>query len=569
MVPALRTFPAPPPDVNASSKNVGNAFTSARNRPSAWENCALLSITYGQGDWPPNCHLWKHNQHGRDSSHALKDRKQLASKPQLGWVVDAANSNGPHSNGMALDFDVLIIGGGFSGTMLAIQLLRRNSQLKVAVVDKGKVPGRGLAYSSHYRFHVLNVPAGNMSALPGERDHFFNWARDTHDSRVRREDFLPREIYGRYLGSFLEETVAACAQSLTWFRDEALALSRSRDPFRVRLQCGRELSARSVVVATGNLPPGDPSVLELAEGASRYMSVAWSDRAFEGLRQDASVLLIGAGLTAVDLAIGFVTSGFQGKIHMLSRRGVAPQSHAASAPWPQFWNNDCPRTVRGLLRLIRREVRAAAAVGTDWRSVIDAIRPVTQDIWRSLPTEERKRFVRHLRSYWDSHRHRVAPELADLLSHLTEEGQIQIHGGRITHYREDQDQACVTFRRRQDGQMQELRVDRVINCTGPEANWRRIDNSLLNSLFAQGLAKPDPLFLGLDVDSNGAALDEQGLASKSLFAIGPVRKGNLWETTAVPELRNQAADLAEHIVGILKEDHARKKSADLSVDQPA
>jgi uncharacterized NAD(P)/FAD-binding protein YdhS len=488
----------------------------------------------------------------------------LAAKTQFGWVVDGANCGETN-----LQFDVLVVGGGFSGTMLAIQLSRRDPQLKIAVVDKGKIPGRGLAYSTYYRFHVLNVPAGKMSALPEDSDHFLKWARANHDSRVREEDFLPREVYGRYLSSLLDETVSRCGKNLTWFRDETLLLTRKGDSFQAQLKSGRELLAQSVVIATGNLPPGDPSVLELADRTSRYVSVAWSGEALEGHHADASVLLVGAGLTAVDLAIGLVTSGFQGKIHMLSRRGMVPQDHKETTRWPQFWNEECPRTVRGVLRLIRSQVRTAAATGTDWRSVIDALRPVTQDIWRSLPTEERRRFMRHARPYWDAHRHRVAPEIGELLSHLIEEGQIKLHAGRITGYREDQDQVAVAFRRRPGGQIDELRVDRVINCTGPEADWRRIDNSLLNSLFAQGLAKPDPLFLGLDVDSDGAVRNEHGIASRSIFAIGPVRKGSLWETTAVPELRKQASDLAEHIARVSKEDGVRSKMASLPVDQRA
>jgi uncharacterized NAD(P)/FAD-binding protein YdhS len=208
------------------------------------------------------------------------------------------------------------------------------------------------------------------------------------------------------------------------------------------------------------------------------------------------------------------------------------------------------------MRLIRNQVRAAAKAGIDWRSVIDALRPVTPDIWRSLPDTERRRFMRHVRPYWDAHRHRVAPEVSEQLSALIREGRIQVHAGRITKYREDENHAAVSYRRRRDGRTDELLVGRVINCTGPEADWRRIDNSLLSSLFAQRLARPDPLFLGLDVDTDGSVLNDQAVASQSLFAIGPVRKGKLWETTAVPELRQQAANLAEHIVRIMSQERS-------------
>jgi uncharacterized NAD(P)/FAD-binding protein YdhS len=466
-------------------------------------------------------------------------------------------------------FDILILGGGFSGTMLAIQLLRRDPRLNVAVVDKGKTPGRGLAYSTYYRFHVLNVPVKNMSALPEDSEHFLNWARNNHDSQVKGESFLPRAVYGRYLDSLLLEALSRCGKNLTWFPDEALLLTRNSGAYHAQLKGGEKLVAHAVVIATGNLPPGDPPALASEGETNRYVSVALSGQALECLYESPSVLLIGAGLTAVDLAIGLVTSGFQGKIHMLSRRGLTPQDHRETKPWPQFWNQECPRTVRGLVGMIRSQVRAAAASGVDWRSVIDALRPVTQEIWRSLPQEERRRFMRHARPYWDAHRHRVAPEVGDLLSHLIQEGQLQLYAGRITGYREDADQVLVTFRCRPGGRIEQLTVGHVVNCTGPEADWRRIDNSLLNSLFAQELAKPDPLFLGLDVDSVGAVVDKRGVSSKSLFAIGPVRKGSLWETTAVPELRKQASDLAEHLLNVLNEERARNKVRSPSVDRSA
>jgi len=197
---------------------------------------------------------------------------------------------------------------------------------------------------------------------------------------------------------------------------------------------------------------------------------------------------------------------------------------------------------------------AAADVGIDWRSVVDALRPLTPEIWRSLPGVERKRFVRHLRPYRDVHRHRVAPDVSEQLTRLIGEEQIQIHAGRLSDYRKDENQVVVTFRRRRDGRAEKLHVSRVINCTGPEADWRRIDNSLFSSLFAQRLARPDSLFLGLDADHNGSVLNWQGAVSKSLFAIGPLRKGGLWETTAVPELRQQAYSLAEHIVRVISEE---------------
>jgi uncharacterized NAD(P)/FAD-binding protein YdhS len=464
------------------------------------------------------------------------------------WLIDERNNERT-----APPFSVLIIGGGFSGATLAYQLLRRDPKLSIAIVDGGETPGRGVAYSTPYWAHVLNVPAKNMSALRDDPEHFVRWARRNYSPNVQEGSFLPRAAYGRYLDSLLKEAATRSERNLPWFRDQALTLTQTNGLYSVHLKSGRKLLAKAVVIATGNVPPGDPSVPGLTDAATRYFAFSWSQKALEGLRGNATVLLIGAGLTGVDLAIGLASTGFHGTIHMLSRRGLLPQPHRHAETWPPFWNERCPRTVRGILRLIRQQVRAAAVAGIDWRSVIDALRPETSEIWRSLPDEERRRFMRHARPYWEVHRHRVAPEISERLSCLIQEGRIRVHAGRIKRYREEGDHAAVTYRRRRDGQAEELNVDRVINCTGPEADWRRIDNSLLSSLFAQRLARPDPLYLGLDVDRDGSVRNDRGVPSRSLFAIGPVRKGSLWETTAVPELRQQASGLADHIERVMNE----------------
>jgi uncharacterized NAD(P)/FAD-binding protein YdhS len=261
--------------------------------------------------------------------------------------------------------------------------------------------------------------------------------------------------------------------------------------------------------------------------------------------------LIGSGLTSVDVAVALKSEGFAGHIHILSRHGLMPRIHRATSRWPQFWNEQSPQTTHGLLRLVRAQVRAAAEGDGDWRGVIDAIRPVTQKIWQSLPLCERKRFLRHVRPYWEVHRHRIAAEIGDTIAQLVDSGKVTVHAGRVTAYREFSDHVEVGWRDRRTQAQQLLRVDRVINCTGPETDCRYVNDPLIKTLLARGLARPDRLSLGLDLDSNGALLDFAGTPSTSLYAIGPLRKGSLWESIAVPELRAQASELAEHLVHTL------------------
>jgi uncharacterized NAD(P)/FAD-binding protein YdhS len=391
---------------------------------------------------------------------------------------------------------------------------------------------------------LLNVPAAGMSALPDEPDHFLRWVQANYDSSARATDFLPRALYGRYVGELLQETVDRSAGNFRWLQGEVTSLVPDRSQFAVHLSDGSTLVTQTVVLAVGNFPPSNLNVPGLSDACARYAPYPWSPAAHENIPKNGSVLLIGSGLTSVDVALSLKSEGFAGRIHILSRRGLLPQPHQPKNPWPQFWNEHSPRTIRGLLRLVRAQLRAASDAGCDWRSVIDALRPVTQQIWQSLPYDERRRFLRHVRSYWDANRHRMASEVGAAISGLLDDGQATLHAGRITSYRESTDHAEISFRERKTRAERVLRVDRVINCAGPETDYRRMDAPLIKSVLAQRLARPDALFLGLDVDAHGALIDSRGNPTPSLFAIGAARKGLLWETTAVPELRVQASQLA-------------------------
>jgi uncharacterized NAD(P)/FAD-binding protein YdhS len=244
------------------------------------------------------------------------------------------------------------------------------------------------------------------------------------------------------------------------------------------------------------------------------------------------------------------SKGFHGIINVVSHQGLFPRARRhvrQDENWPSFWDETSPRTVRGLLRLIRNQVQVASEKGIDWRCAFDSLRPVTQNIWRSLPLQEQKRFLRHARAYWDVHRHRVAPEIGDVLADMQTEGQVRLHTGTVTAYSEDGAHAAIHYWDRKSHTEKILRANRVINCTGSESDCRRIDESFIVSLLVQGFARPDPLFLGLDVDEHGALLDSEGAASHPLYALGPTRKGCLWETTTVPEIRVQAAALAQNL----------------------
>ena len=364
-----------------------------------------------------------------------------------------------------------------------------------------------------------------------------------------------------------EAAQSAGKPRLEWIRDEALTLSPTTDgATEIQLSGGRCLAADRVVLALGNSRPGDPLAAWDAENDSRYFRDPWSADAYEGVESLGSILLVGSGLTSVDVAVQLRVRGCRGTIHVVSRHGLLPQPHKATDACPPFWNESSPKSARGLLRLVREQVRQAEPQGIEWQSVFDSLRPLVALIWRSLPEPERRRFLRHVRPYWEVHRHRAAPPIAQSVAEQISSGRIRVHAGRITDYKEDDRGARITYRDRRSGKTNSLRVDRVINCTGPESDCRRLESPLVSSLLAQGLARPDPLFLGLDVSLDGALVSRDRTTSQRLYAVGPARKGSLWESTAVPELREQIHRLAQHLVqlGVRSEGAPNE-----SVDTPA
>jgi uncharacterized NAD(P)/FAD-binding protein YdhS len=460
----------------------------------------------------------------------------------------------------AQECSVAVIGGGFAGTTLAAQLLRHTDpSFSIVLVEKSGLPGRGVAYGTECNSHLLNVPANDMSAFPEDRDHFLRWAKSNYDPTTEACTFLPRKEYGRYLGAIFSEAVLSGGKRrLHWKRDEARSLSPSADGrTEILLRSSARILAERVVFALGNFPSRDPSLPGRESSSIRhpsnpyssdpYFPNPWSDGSFDGADRLSSVLLLGSGLSSVDVAIQVRQRGFTGTIHILSRRGLLPRPHQAHHPWPIFWNEQSPKCMRGLLRLVRDQVREAEQHGIDWRGVITSLRPVTPQIWQALPETEKRRFMRHVQPYWEVHRHRAAPEIARFMDDQRSSGQIQLHAGRVTNYRENGQGVEITYRKRKSGEESCLSVDRIINCTAPETDCRCLRDPLLTSLLAQGLVRPDPLFLGLDTSADGALIDQEGIASDSLYAVGPARKGSLWESTAVPEIREQVYQLVRHL----------------------
>ena len=425
---------------------------------------------------------------------------------------------------------VAVIGGGASGTLQALNLARRGA--KVTLIERERAPGRGVAYSTGRPEHLLNVPARRMSAFGDDPDHFTRWFADKAGGTD--EDFAPRMLYGDYLAGLLAEA------DVQIIRDEAVDVAPDGT---VRLATGTTLPADAVVLAPGNFRPATPRGIDPAALGELWVEDPWASNVAENLAGDDTILLLGTGLTAVDVALTLEATGYRGRIVALSRRGLAPRSHEALEPVVT------PRAdlVPSATAMLRRVRERSDEIG--WRSAVHELRSVTVTLWGEASQAERGRFLRHLRPWWDVHRHRLAPAIGAKIEAMQAEARLAVAAGKLVSVEAEGGKAVVRFRPRGSEAVETLRVARIVNCTGPEIDIVRAGEPLLDALLAAGRARPDSLRVGLDVDAQCRVFDANGRASDSLYAIGPITRGTFWESVAVPDIRAQAERVAAQLAG--------------------
>ena len=432
---------------------------------------------------------------------------------------------------------VAIVGGGASGTILAAQLARRG--ISSALIDGSGRVGRGVAYSTTEPAHLLNVRADGMSALAGEPDHFSEWFEARGGDR---SGFAQRRLFADYLRELLNE---ALGSGLTTLVGSSATKAVRDSAWRIELEDGQALEAKALALAIGNQKPG--TLRAFAEAGPRYIASPWGTQASAAVQDAAetggSVLLIGTGLTMIDLVLSLDAAGHDGKIVAISRRGQVPRSHADFEP-VALDQEDLPS---GGLRALLRWVRRRSAV-TGWRAAIDSLRPHSHPLWQSLSAEEQKRFLRHARPWWDVHRHRIAPEVSQIISGMIANGFLDIIAGRIVSARGAEEGIDVAVRPRGAESTRAERFAYVINCTGPLHSIARTQDPLIRSLLEAGVVRPDHLGIGLEVDDRSRAQP-----GTPVWALGPLTKGRYWEIVAVPDIREQAAAVADDIARELAE----------------
>jgi uncharacterized NAD(P)/FAD-binding protein YdhS len=443
---------------------------------------------------------------------------------------------------------VAIVGGGLAGTLTAIGLLRAARPVEVVLVERSGDFGPGVAYRTQDPHHLLNQPAARMSAFVGDLDHFRRWAE-----RCRGDGspaaFHPRSVYGDYLRELLDEAVArrTAGNALRRVTGDVVAVAPWGDAAWLALRDGRTIACDRAVLATGP-PPGSPPAGLPAD--PRIVADPWAAGALQPPPAGATALIAGTGLTAVDAALSLSRAG--ARVIAASRHGLLPHTHLpglrspAAPPRPAVWPGDAA----ALERFVRAHVARTTAGGLDWRDAVDGIRPLVADLWRALPASERRQLLGSRLRRWEVCRHRMAPAVARRLDELRASGRLEILAGTVAGVQPDREGLDVTLRGG-NGSERAVRAARLVVCTGPAADIGEVRDPLLRGLIAAGHALPDPLRLGLRTAPTGALLDRLGRPSGVLWTLGALRRGDLWESTAVAEIRAQAAALAGELAAPL------------------
>ena len=437
----------------------------------------------------------------------------------------------------------IVIGGGASGVLLAHQLLHRpGSNFRVTLIEPRADIGRGLAYHTGNPDHLLNVRAANMSALPDQPDHFWRWISSREVDAVLCPDpycFVPRRVYGTYIASLIEPLIESNSQRLTVVQETCVEVRESAASVEVALASGHRLTGDIAILATGH---------DTGEPRSGAYANPWAPPI--GMAKDRAVLILGTGLTMVDYVLSLLRDGHQGPIVAMSRRGLLATAHRRVEPM-RIDEAEVPfgQGSGELFRWFRRRVDTHVAQGGDWRSVVDAIRPYTQRIWRELSVPSRRRFLEHARAWWDVHRHRMAPEVETRIASALAEQKLKIMAAKLVALTPNDGGASVRYRPRGGSDISTMQVGAVVDCTGVVKDPRSTANPVVRNLLQEGRARIDPLGIGIDVSADCAIIDGNGAPSQRLFAVGPLTRAAFWEIIAIPDIRNQCAELAARLAG--------------------
>jgi uncharacterized NAD(P)/FAD-binding protein YdhS len=439
---------------------------------------------------------------------------------------------------------IVIVGGGASGVLLAAHLLEMpQPNLRVTLIEKRSSFGQGVAYSTPLPDHVLNVSALRMGAYADDPEHFWRWLKE--DGQAKDDNpgaFVPRSIYGRYLADLLQDLRSREENSgrLHLIHEECLSVTPTAAGVEVRLANGTSVVGHLAILAVGydeGPPPDQPHAVRVGSEADTPIDL------------ESRVLILGTGLSMIDAWLTLESRGHCGEIVAVSRRGLMPSVHRRTNPI-RLDVADIPLGTELVyfVRWFRDMVRAAERSGGDWRDVVDGLRPFNQVIWQNWPITAKRRFVEHTKAWWDIHRHRTAPDIHQRVSDAVASGRIRLVAARVIEIERRADKFFGRLQLRHSQTIEELEAARIYECTGLVRDMAAGSNGVVRSLIDRGLARPDPLRLGLDVAPDCAVVNENGIASDKIYAVGPLTRGAFFEIDAIPDIRLQCANMARHLM---------------------
>ena len=454
-------------------------------------------------------------------------------------------------------YDLVIVGGGAAGLILLANTFEKaTSPLSIAMINTGYPTGKGIAYSTKNSNHLLNVRVSRMSAFTSDANHFTNWIlskpeyRDYHHENLG-ERFVARKIYGEYLEDLYQSLVKSENKNIQFdlIIDEVIDIKKTDNGFDIKLKNHESIDGKKVVLCTGNQPPISLPGISNLKSSNKVFINPWDDRAVENIDPNQPVFIVGAGLTMVDTVVSLIDQGFKNKIIVVSKHGAIPMAHPVtrvSVPHPE----KAPASdIHEIYSELKSKIRSAID-HTEWHEpVLEAVRPFTQKIWQELPIEQKNRFLRHINHRWAKLRHRLPHKVHDFIQSLIDSNQIELYAGKLEDVQDNGTDLTIRFFDKSTESSSTIKAQRIINCIGPEGDFHKVENPLLKNMLTSGLIAKDPLSLGFNATGKGEIINKDGEVVPNLFTIGSGLRGILWESTAIPELRVQAHEMANKVLG--------------------
>lgn len=451
---------------------------------------------------------------------------------------------------------IAIIGGGFSGINVAVQLAKQaKEQISILIFNYKYPVTKGVAYHTNNEEHLLNVPASGMSFFADAPHHFVEWLRKNYDdkflseARDHNDSFISRRIYGQYITDVFNKQILHSGVNYNLIEDEVTDVQATNEGYTINTLNNFSATCNKIIFALGNDEPEMPSFITnemMNEGV--YVNNPWMQESQRINDKEKDILLLGSGLTMVDNLISLLDNGFNGKVHVVSSKGFLPVAFIKSNTDNGIVNElQPPYQINIVFDIFRKHAHRLHEQGICGGEVVAALRPLTQKIWIELSVEERIRFLSHIRHLWGVFRHRLPLQPYNLLMDLVKQGRVKITAGRLVNVEYSKGVAMAIIRQKKSSDFLSLPIQRIINCTGPLNNISRSKHPLIQNLLKRNIVEPDDLKLGLRATEEGKIVTKDQ-PSENLFTMGPMLKGVLWETTAVNEIRYQAMHLARMMV---------------------